>query len=72
MIYCLMLIFSWILENSGLAHAYDYNQCKGDQQTIVIPHGYDQNVPDASETGNITIVWITYRIQRLKEVKEER
>ena len=61
MLFYLILIFSWTLDNM-LAFAFEYNQCKGDQQTLVIPHDYDKNVPDASLTENTTIVWFDYKI----------
>ena len=71
MLFYLTLIFPWTLDNT-FAFDYEYNQCKGDQQTLVIPHDYDKNVPDASLTENITIVWFDYKIQRLKGINEER
>ena len=63
----LLLIFLWVLGHCGESFAY----CKSDKQTLLIPDDYDKNVPDASQTGNITIVWFDYKIQRLKDVKEK-
>ena len=49
-----------------------YDQCNGNKQSIVVPKGYDKDVPDAFETGNATGVHVKYGIKHLREVKEER
>ena len=49
-----------------------YDQCNGNKQSIVVPKGYDKDVPDAFETGNATGVHVKYGIKQLREVKEER
>ena len=65
------LNFLWVL----LGHceeSFAYDSCESDMQTLLIPHDYDKNVPDASQTGCRTRVEFDYRIQNLKAVKEER
>ena len=70
MFYPLVLYLIWILGHWGLSHAYD--SCRGDKQILVIPEGYDKDVPDSFQTENITCVHFDYTIQRLRGVNEER
>ena len=65
-----MLNFTLILGHLGLSIAYD--SCKGNKQKLVIPKGYDKDVPDSFQTEDITLVEFDYRIQRLRGVNEER
>ena len=65
-----MLNFTLILGHLGLSIAYDF--CKGNKQKLVIPEGYDKDVPDSFHTDHITQVQFDYRIQRLRGVNEDR
>ena len=59
-----------LVANSVKSNGYD--QCNGNKQNVVIPQGYDKDVPDAIGTGNATEIGIKYGIRQLRMVNEER
>ena len=70
MFYPLVLYLTWILGHWGLSIAHD--SCRGNKQILVIPQGYDKDVPDSFQTENITDVEFDFTINRLRDVDEER
>ena len=54
-----------------MANGDFYKNCPGFRHEAVIPDNYLRNVPDSLETGNITVVNITYYINRIKLVDED-
>ena len=65
-----MLLFVILLLFVGQSRAYD--QCRGNKQNVMVPQGYDKDVPDASSTGNATDVHVAYGIKHLRKISEAR
>ena len=68
-----MLLYAIIALSGILAVANGdfYKNCPGFSHEAVIPDNYLRNVPDSLETGNVTVVNITYYINRIKLVDED-
>ena len=71
-----LLYITWVIGHLGLSISEDtfhesYDSCKGNRQTLVIPRGYDKDVPDSYETDIATLVEFGIYIVHLRGVNEK-